>query len=87
MHMHVSANTTRVRQHVVQNLTSHVLLLAAPWFSEIPLSVKHYFCSCFERQAHRFVMNSTLMAVAIDVHCVIEQSIPACFIDVLRADT
>lgn len=32
-------------------------------------------------------MNSTLTAVAIAVHCIIEQSIPAYYLDVFSADT
>ena len=69
------------------NLTLYVLLLVIHGFSEIAVSVKCYSCSCFERQALGLVMNSTLTAVAIAVHCIIEQSIPACYIDVLSADT
>lgn len=64
-----------------------MLLLVIHWFSEIAVSVKYYSCLCFERQALGLVMNSTLTAVAIAVHCIIEQSIPACYIDVFSADT
>lgn len=64
-----------------------MLLLVIHWFSEIASSVKHYSCLCFERQALGFVMNSSLTAVAIAVHRIIEQSIPAYYLDVFSADT
>lgn len=85
--MCVSSDTARNWQHVALNLVLYVLLLVIHWFSETALSVKHYSPSCFERQALGLVMNSTLTAVAIAVHCIIRQSIPARYIDVFSADT
>lgn len=58
-----------------------------PWFSEIALSVNHCLCLCFAKQALGLVLNSTLTAVAIAVHCIIEQSIPAFQLHVFSADT